>query len=108
MKTIIYSQFLDKVLDTDFNLASLAVLFSLKLEYLFLCSDLSLYEFALHINLNYSYLNDILRGKKHISLNKIECVSNALNISVIDLFDFSPLLTMKEEQCFIKFPINRQ
>lgn len=105
MKTLEYNNFLMKLIDTDFDTVSLSEAFSLKLEYLFLCSDLSLFEFSLAINLNYSYLNDLLRGNKYISLNKIECISNALHMSIIDLFDFTPLITMKEERCFIKYPI---
>ena len=105
MKVIDYSIFLNKVMETDFDSVSLSYAFSLKLEYLFLCSNLSLFEFALSIKLNYSYLNDLLRGDKYISLNKIECICNALNMNVIDLFDFTPLKVMKEEQCFIKFPV---
>ena len=97
MKVLDYSNFLEKLINTDFDTVSLSDAFSLKLEYLYLCSGISLFEFALAINLNYSYFNDLLRGKKYISLNKIECISNALHMSIIDLFDFSPLLTMKEE-----------
>lgn len=104
MKTIDYSKFLEKIMETDFNTVPLSTAFALKLEYLFLCSDQSLFEFALTLNLNYSYLNDLLRGTKHISLNKIECICNSLHMSVIDLFDFTPLITMQEEHCFIKFP----
>lgn len=105
MKTLEYNKFMNKLMSTDFNTCSLSYGFALKLEYLFLCSDLSLFEFALAINLNYSYLNDLLRSKKHISLNKIECICNALHVDVIELFDFTPLITMQEEKCFIKFPI---
>ena len=105
MKTLEYSKFLNKIMDTDFNIVSLSSAFALKLEYLFLCSDLSLFEFALAVNLNYSYLNDLLRGTKYISLNKIESISNALHMSVLELFDFTPLIIMQEEQCFIKYPV---
>lgn len=105
MKTIEYSKYLDKLMKVDLNTIPLSEAFALKLEYIFLCSDLSLYNFAIMINLNYSYLNDLLRGVKHISLNKIESICNALHVSVIELFDFTPLITMQEECCFIKFPI---
>ena len=64
----------------------------------------SLLNFSIAVNLNYSYLNDLLRGKKHITLNKIDCICKSLNISVTELLDFTPLITMQEEKCFIKFP----
>ena len=105
MKAVEYSRFLDKIMETDFETVSLSYAFSLKLEYLFLCSNLSLFEFSLTVNLNYSYLNDLLRGRKHISLNKLECVASGLQVNIVDLFDFTPLIIMKEEQCFIKYPI---
>lgn len=105
MKTIEYSKYLDKLLKVDLNKIPLSEAFALKLEYLFLCSDMSLYNFAIMINLNYSYFNDLLRSTKHISLNKIEAICNSLHITVIELFDFTPLITMQKEKVFIKFPI---
>ena len=104
MKTIEYNYFLEKVLITDFNVAPLKEAFALKLEYLLLCSNLSIYEFATKINLNYSYLNDVLRGARYISLNKLENIAIKLNMSILDLFDFTPLIVMQQEKCFIKFP----
>ena len=105
MKTIEYSKYLEKLLKTDLKKAPLSETFALKLEYIFLCSDLSLYNFAILLNLNYSYFNDLLRGTKHISLNKIESICNALHITAVELFDFAPLYTMQAEKVFIKFPV---
>lgn len=105
MKNIEYINFLDKLLNIDLNKIPLSEAFAIKLEYLFLCSGLSLLNFSIFVNLNYSYLNDLLRGKKHITLNKIECICNALHMSLNDLFDFTPLIVMQEEKCFIKYPI---
>ena len=104
MKTIEYAHFLDKIMNIDFNTVPLSDAFAVKLEYLLLCSNLSLLNFSIAVNLNYSYLNDLLRGKKHITLNKIDCICKSLNISVTELLDFTPLITMQEEKCFIKFP----
>ncbi len=105
MKTIEFTHFLDKIMNIDFSNVSLSDAFAVKLEYLLLCSNLSLLNFSIAVNLNYSYLNDLLRGKKHITLNKIDCICKSLNISVTELLDFTPLITMQKEKCFIKFPL---
>ena len=71
MKTIEYAHFLDKIINIDFNKVPLSDAFAVKLEYLLLCSNLSLLNFSIAVNLNYSYLNDLLRGKKHINKNSL-------------------------------------
>lgn len=39
-------------------------------------------------NFHRTYISDIERGKRSISLNNIEKISNALNIDIEDLFKF--------------------
>ena len=105
MNTLSYAKYIEKLISTNLDELSLQELFALKLEYLYLCIDLSQFNFSMYTNLNYSYFNDLIRGKSAITLNKIENICHALNITPIELFDFNPLYTMKKEKCFIKFPI---
>lgn len=105
MNSLNYTKYIEKLVSLNLDELSLQELFALKLEYLYLCIDLSQFNFSMYTSLNYSYFNDLIRGKSAITLNKIETICNALNITPIELFDFKPLYTMQKEKCFIKFPI---
>lgn len=94
-----------KLMAVNLKELPLQQLFALKLEYIYLCINLSQFNFSMYTNLNYSYFNDLIRGKKAICLNKIESLCNSLNMTPGELFDFEPLYTMQREKCFIKFPI---
>ena len=88
MKRLEYTKYIEKLSLIDLDQSTLSELFALKLEYLFLCSGLSLIKFSIAVNLNYSYLNDLLRGTKHISLNKLDvmCKIKKIDDSSIHFF----------------------
>lgn len=47
---------------------------------------LSQEEFAIKAGLHRTYISDIERGEKNLSLENIEKIANALQVKIIDLF----------------------
>ncbi len=103
-KDININNFLNKLKYTNLDTASLCELFALKLEYIYLSSGISQLDFSLVVNLNLSYFNDLIRAKKHITINKIDDICHALGIEPVELFNFKLLYKMQEDNVFIKYP----
>lgn len=97
------NKYIEKLNIIDLTSLSLAQLFALKLEYLYLCSGMSQLNFACHIKINYSYFNDLIRGRKHITLTKIDTICKSLNITPIEMFNFNILHQIKKTQKFISY-----
>lgn len=71
---------------------SLNVLFGLKLRQIRMDKHMSHEEFAWTIGVHRTYLGQIERAEKNITLKNIEKICNALGINPKDLFDFKDLL----------------
>jgi transcriptional regulator with XRE-family HTH domain len=94
------NKFIEKLIATELSTLSLKELFALKLEYLYLCSGMSQLNFSFYININYSYFNDLIRGKKYITLTKIDNICKALNITPAEMFNFDILYQLQESKQF--------
>lgn len=70
---------------------SLNVLFGLKLRQIRMDKHMSQEEFAWTISVHRTYLGQIERAEKNITLKNIEKICNALGINPKDLFDFKDL-----------------
>lgn len=71
---------------------SLNVLFGLKLRQIRMDKHMSQEEFAWTTGVHRTYLGQIERAEKNITLKNIEKICNALGINPKDLFDFKDLL----------------
>lgn len=71
---------------------SLNVLFGLKLRQIRMDKHMFQEEFAWTIGVHRTYLGQIERAEKNITLKNIEKICNALGINPKDLFDFKDLL----------------
>lgn len=67
---------------------SLNVLFGLRIKQIRLERKMSQEEFAWLIGVHRTYLGQIERAEKNITLKNIEKICNSLKISPKDLFDF--------------------
>lgn len=97
------NKYIEKLNKVNLNTLSITELFALKLEYLYLCSGMSQLNFACHIKINYSYFNDLIRGRKHITLTKIDIICKSLNITPIEMFNFEILHQIKQTKKFITY-----
>lgn len=70
---------------------SLNVLFGLKIKQLRQERQMSQEEFAWFIGVHRTYLGQIERAEKNITIKNIEKICNALNIEPKELFDFHDL-----------------
>ena len=76
----------------DYDTKSLVVLFGLKIRSIRLQMSLSQDAFADEIGFHRTYLGQIERAEKNISLKGIERICKALKINPKDLFDFTDIL----------------
>lgn len=95
------NKFILEVCNANLKELSLNDKFALKLKYIYLCLDISQLNFSLFVGLNLSYFNDLIRGKKSISLIKLESICKALKISTIELLNFDVLYLIQKERRFI-------
>lgn len=70
---------------------SLNVLFGERIRELRIKHNMSQEEFAWLIGMHRTYLGQIERAEKNITLKKIETICKSLNIEPKDLFDFKTL-----------------
>lgn len=73
------------------NEHSLAVLFGMHLRQIRLKMNMSQEDFAWMIGVHRTYLGQLERAEKNITIKNIEKIAKALKINPQDLFDFSDL-----------------
>ena len=70
---------------------SLNILFGLKLRQLRVKKHMSQEEFAWHVGLHRTYIGQVERADKNITLKNIEKIAKALDIDPKELFNFDDL-----------------
>lgn len=72
--------------DKDIN-----VLFGLKLRQIRINKHMSQEEFAFHVGLHRTYIGQVERAEKNITLKNIGKIAEALNIDLKELFNFDDI-----------------
>ena len=72
--------------DKDLN-----VLFGLKLRQIRIKNSMSQEEFAFHVGLHRTYIGQVERAEKNITLKNIGKIAKALNIDPKELFNFDDI-----------------
>lgn len=78
-------------INSNNNGRSLNVMFGLKLRQIRNDKHMSQEEFAWNIGVHRTYLGQVERAEKNITLKNIEKICNALGIDPKELFDFKDL-----------------
>jgi len=71
--------------------------FGSKVRYYRKKQDLTQWTLADKANLHYTYIGAIERGEKNITLENIFKIANALNVSIVELLDFSQPVSEKKK-----------